>query len=46
MADLNTDERTVVERTNSSFNVANVIIAIAILLLVLGVLKYFGATPF
>ena len=29
MADLNTDERTVVERSNSSFNVANVIIAIA-----------------
>jgi uncharacterized membrane protein YidH (DUF202 family) len=44
MADLNTDERTVVER--SSFNVANVIIAIAILLAVLGILKYFGATPF
>jgi len=44
MADLNTDERTVVER--SSFNVANVIVAIAILLLVLGVLKYFGVTPF
>jgi uncharacterized membrane protein YidH (DUF202 family) len=44
MADLNTDERTVVER--SSFNVANVIIAIAILLAVLGILKYFGASPF
>jgi uncharacterized membrane protein YidH (DUF202 family) len=44
MADLNTDERTVVERSN--FNVANVIIAIAILLAVLGILKYFGATPF
>jgi uncharacterized membrane protein YidH (DUF202 family) len=46
MADLNTDERTVVERSSSSFNVANVIVAIAILLLVLGVLKYFGALPF
>jgi uncharacterized membrane protein YidH (DUF202 family) len=44
MADLNTDERTVVER--SSFNVANVIIAIAILLAVLGILKYIGASPF
>lgn len=44
MADINTDERTVVER--SSFNVANVIIAIAILLAVLGVLRYFGASPF
>ena len=44
MADIDTDEHTVVER--STFNVANVIVAIAILLLVLGVLKYFGATPF
>jgi uncharacterized membrane protein YidH (DUF202 family) len=44
MADINTDERTVVER--SSFNVANVIIAIAVLLAVLGLLKYFGASPF
>ncbi|WP_293991732.1 hypothetical protein [Sphingomonas sp.] len=46
MADLNTDERTVVERSSASFNVANVIVAIAILILVLGVLKYFGALPF
>ena len=39
MAEVRSDERTVVER--SSFNVANVIVAIAILLLVLGVLRYF-----
>ena len=44
MADLNTDERTVVAK--SSFDVANVIIAIAVLIAVLGVLKYFGALPF
>jgi uncharacterized membrane protein YidH (DUF202 family) len=43
MADIHTDDRTVVER--SSFNVANVIIAIAILLLVLGLLKYFHVSP-
>lgn len=44
MADLNTDERTVVAK--SSFDVANVIIAIAILLAVLGVLKYLNMLPF
>jgi len=43
MAELRSDERTVVER--SSFNVANVIVAIAILLLVLGLLKYFHVSP-
>ena len=43
MADLHTDDRTVVER--SSFNVANVIVAIAFLLLVLGLLKYFHISP-
>lgn len=44
MADLNTDERTVVAK--STFDVANVIIAIAILLAVLGVLKYLHMLPF
>ncbi len=43
MADINSDERTVVER--STFNVANVILAIAVLLLVLGLLKYFHVSP-
>jgi hypothetical protein len=37
------DESVVV--TRSSFNVANTIIAIAVLLLVLGLLKYFGVSP-
>ncbi|WP_294044932.1 hypothetical protein [Sphingomonas sp.] len=44
MSEIRTEENASVART--SFNVANVIIAIAILLLVLGVLKYFGASPF
>jgi len=43
MPDIRTDDRTVVER--SSFNVANVIVAIALLLLVLGLLKYFHVSP-
>lgn len=43
MADIRTDERNVVER--STFNVANVILAIAVLLLVLGLLKYFHVSP-
>lgn len=43
MTDLNKDEK--VSVTNSSFNVANVIMAIALLLLVLGALKYFGVSP-
>ncbi len=43
MAEVQSDERRVVER--SSFNVANVIMAIAFLLLVLGVLKYFHVSP-
>jgi len=37
------DENVVV--TRSSFNVANIITAIAVLLLVLGLLKYIGASP-
>ena len=44
MPELRTDEHNVVAR--SSFNVANVIMAIAFLILVLGVLKYFHITPF
>lgn len=43
MPEVKSDEHTVVER--SSFNVANVIIAIAFLLLVLGFLKYFNVSP-
>ncbi|HMI40308.1 MAG TPA: hypothetical protein VK485_03630 [Sphingomicrobium sp.] len=43
MTEINKDEKTVVAR--SDFNVANVIAAIALLLLVLGLLKYFGVSP-
>ena len=43
MTELNKDEKIV--STRSSFNVANTIAAIALLLLVLGVLKYFGVSP-
>lgn len=43
MADINRDERVVVER--SSMNIGGIIAAIALLLLVLGVLKYFGVLP-
>ena len=45
MSELNTDEKVVVAKSNSTFNVANVIAAIALLLLVLGLLKYFGVSP-
>ena len=44
MSELNTDEKVVVAR--SSFNVANIILAIAVLIAVLGLLKYIGALPF
>ena len=44
MSDLNTDEK--VAATRTSFNVANIILAIAVLLAVLGLLKYIGASPF
>jgi len=44
MADVNSDERVVVEK--SSMNIGGIIAAIALLLLVLGVLKYFGVLPF
>ena len=43
MAEIRSDDHTIVER--SSFNVANVIVAIALLLLVLGMLKYFHISP-
>ena len=43
MTEINKDEKTVVVK--SDFNVANVIAAIALLLIVLGLLKYFGVSP-
>jgi hypothetical protein len=43
MADVNSDERVVVEK--SSMNVGGIIAAIALLLLVLGVLKFIGVSP-
>jgi UDP-N-acetylmuramyl tripeptide synthase len=43
VTEINKDEKTVVAR--SDFNVANVIAAIALLLLVLGLLKYLGVSP-
>jgi hypothetical protein len=44
MAELNKDEKVVVARSN--FNAANIIAAIALLVFVLGLLKYIGASPF
>ena len=44
MSEINKDEKVVVAR--SSFNVANIILAIAVLIAVLGLLKYIGALPF
>lgn len=43
MTDLNKDEKIITAK--SSFDVANTIVAIALLLLVLGVLNYFGVSP-
>ena len=43
MADVNTDEKVVVEK--SSMNVGGIIAAIALLLLVLGILKFLGVSP-
>ncbi|MFC0307984.1 hypothetical protein [Rhizorhabdus histidinilytica] len=43
MADVNRDERVVVEK--SSMNVGGIIAAIALLLLVLGLLKFLGISP-
>lgn len=44
MSEMHRDEKVVVQR--ASFNVANVIAAIALLIAVLGVLKYLGMLPF
>ena len=43
MADIDRDDHVVVEK--SSINIGGIIAAIALLLLVLGVLKYFGVSP-
>ena len=43
MPDINRDENVHVARSN--FNVGGIIAAIALLLLVLGLLKYFGVSP-
>lgn len=43
MADINENDHVVVEK--SSINIGGIIAAIALLLLVLGVLKYFGVSP-
>jgi hypothetical protein len=43
VTEINKDEKVAVART--TFNVANVITAIALLVLVLGALKYFGVSP-
>jgi hypothetical protein len=43
VTELNKDEKVVVAR--GSFNVANVIVAVALLLLVLGFLKWLGVSP-
>jgi len=44
LSDFNKDEKIAVAKTE--FNVAKVISSIALLILVLGVLKYFGMLPF
>jgi hypothetical protein len=44
VTELNKDENVKVVR--SSFNVANTVVAIALLLLVLGLLKWMGVSPF
>lgn len=43
MADINRDEN--VTATRANFNIGGIIAAIALLLLVLGLLKYFGVSP-
>ncbi len=49
VTEISKDEKVVVAKSDivakSDFNVANVISAIALLLLVLGALKYFGVSP-
>jgi hypothetical protein len=44
MAEINSDERVVVAKSN--VNVANIILAITVLIVALGALKYFGMLPF
>ncbi len=44
MTEINKDEKIVVAK--SEINVANIIVAVAILLVTLGVLKYLGMSPF
>jgi hypothetical protein len=44
MSEINSDERVVVAK--SSINIANIILAITVLIVALGVLKYFGMLPF
>lgn len=44
MADIERDDKVVVEKSN--INVGGIIAAIALLIAVLGVLKYFGMLPF
>lgn len=44
MTEINKDEKLVVAK--SEINVANIIVAIAILLVAVGVLKYLGMSPF
>ena len=44
MPEINSDERVVVAK--SSVNVANIILAITVLIVALGALKFFGMLPF
>lgn len=44
MTEINKDEKIVVAK--SEINVANIIVAIAILLVALGVMKFLGMSPF
>jgi uncharacterized membrane protein YidH (DUF202 family) len=44
MSDIDTDERIVVQK--SSVNIANIIIAITVLIVALAVLRYFGLLHF
>jgi hypothetical protein len=43
VAELNKDEKTVVART--SFNVANTVAAVALLIMAIGLLKWLGVSP-
>lgn len=46
MADIDRDEHVVVERSTNNVNVANIILAITVLIVALAALKYFGMLPF